>query len=502
MSRLVLMCLLLAVWPAQAASEEARRFAVIVGANAGALGRPALRYAHADAQAMADVLREVGRFAADDVQVLLDPRPEELLSTLDTALALAAVEGRGAMVLFYYSGHSDESSVYPSGKPLELKAIKARLDGASATVRVGIVDACHGGGWTGAKGLSATSSFAVPAPLLIESEGSVLIASSSGLENANEAQALGGSIFTHHLLAGMRGAADQDHDGVISASEVFAYARELTVRDSAVLTSTPQHPSFHVNLRGREDLSLTRVSRGKSVVVVRQQQGPLQLLQVSSGRHVAEIPGGERTVSLALPPGRYLALRQDRGRRFARAFELGASGRFELDEGTLLPAENLAVATKGLHAHPWNVLTLDPMLLVFSAFSIGAERVLTPYWAARVDGIYALPRSQDGTPLPYGAQLEVGGRYYLFGRAPEGFYASGTVGLSYVGGDGQGGPRTHARAGLDGGFTWLVAKRLVFTLGLGSTVQFALSERAKSEVVEVNALALLPRARFSIGAAF
>src|SRR5690606_35291000 len=105
----------------------------------------------------------------------------------------------------------------------------------------GIVDACRGGGWTGAKGLAATTSFAVPESLLIESEGSVLMASSSGLENANEAQALGGSIFTHHLLAGLRGAGDLDANGEVSASEVFTYARELTVRDSAVLTATPQH---------------------------------------------------------------------------------------------------------------------------------------------------------------------------------------------------------------------------------------------------------------------
>ena len=477
MSRLLALCLLIAL-PAAAEGQEARRFAVIVGANAGALGRPSLQYAHDDARAMADVLRTVGHFAPDDVRLLFDPRPEELLSTLDVALGLAAAEPRGAMVLFYYSGHADELSLYPSGRRLMLSALKNRLDGASATVRVGILDACRGGGWTGAKGLTPTASFEVAQPMLIESEGSVLIASSSGLENANEAQVLGGSIFTHHLLAALRGAADLSGEGEVSASEAFAYARELTVRDSAILTSTPQHPSFQVNLKGREDLPLTRVARSASVVAVRQQDGPLQLLEVASGRHVVEIPAGKRTATVALAPGRYLALKQERGRRFARAFELGPAMRFELDEATLMPAENLAVATKGLHAHPWNTITLEPVALIGSVVVLGYERVMAPYWSLRGDFTYRLPIRGSEYTYPFGLDLELGGRYYFYGRAPEGLFTSSALGLSYAGVDGGGGPLTHGDLILDFGHTWLAWNRFAFTLAVGTKASLAMSTRA------------------------
>lgn len=499
MSRFLVLLLLVAL-PVAAAEQEARRFAVIVGANAGALGRPSLQYAHDDARAMADVLRTVGHFAPDDVRLLFDPRPEELLSTLDVALGLAAAEPRGAMVLFYYSGHADETALYPSGRRLMLSALKNRLDGASATVRVGILDACRGGGWTGAKGLSPTTAFAVAQPMLIESEGSVLIASSSGLENANEAQVLGGSIFTHHLLAALRGAADLSGEGEVSASEAFAYARELTVRDSAILTSTAQHPSFQVNLKGREDLPLTRMARSPSVVVVRQQEGPLQLLEVASGRHVVEIPAGKRTATVALAPGRYLALKQERGRRFARAFELGPDMRLELDEATLAPAENLAVATKGLHAHPWNTVTLEPLVLIVSRFVLGYERVMAPDWALRGDVAYQLPIQGYEYTHAAGLDLELGGRYYYFGRAPEGLFTSGGLGLRYAGVDQGGGPMTQGGMFLDFGHTSLAWNRFAFTAALGTEAMLAMSARALES--QGTGIKLVPRIRLSIGAAF
>src|SRR5690606_1716873 len=157
--------------------------------------------------------------------------------------------------------------------------------------------------------------------------------------------------------------------------------------------------------------------------------------------------------TVALAPGRYLALRQDRGRRFARAFELGAASRFELDEDTLVPAENLAVATKGLHAHPWNVITVDPVPLFWSRISLGYERVVAPYWSLRADGAYSLPGRDPkmGVNFPYGTSLDLGGRYYFFGRAPEGLFVNGSGGLDYVGADDLGGPTTYGRLGTDFG---------------------------------------------------
>ena len=502
--RALLLLLALLLWTTPALAGEARRFALVVGANAGALGRPPLRYAHQDARAFSEVLVQAGRFKSEDVQVLLDPRPKELLATLDAALGLAAAEPGGAMVLFYYSGHADETTLYPSGRKLALKEIRERLEGSDATLRIGILDACRGGGWTGAKGLSPTSSFEVDAPLQLQSEGSILLASSSGIEDANEAAVLGGSIFTHHLIAALRGGADLNEDGHVTVAEAFGYTRERTVRDSAVLTSAPQHPSFQVHLKGREDLPLTFLSLAPSVVQLTQKQGPIQLLDVAHGRHVVELPRGGRTTTVALPPGRYVALRQDRHRRFAHAFELQEGQRFELNEDALTPAENLAVASKGLHAHPWNVVSLEPIPLMGGRVVLGFERVLTPYFSGRVDlGFKPLTEGEGETQHPPAAAVDLGGRYYFFGRAPEALFVGGSMGLHYESvTQGEPGPRTNAIGLLEVGNTWLVAKRFVFTLAFGTTVTFPLSEAARPGVPADLGYVLAPQARVGVGAAF
>src|SRR5689334_14144580 len=95
-----------------------RRLAVVVGANDPAPGRQALRYAQSDAQLMADVLVRVGRFAKPDVQVLLEPRPGEVLAALDAAARELLSAGPDSLLLFYYSGHSDGQQVFPHGDSL------------------------------------------------------------------------------------------------------------------------------------------------------------------------------------------------------------------------------------------------------------------------------------------------------------------------------------------------------------------------------------------------
>ncbi len=157
------LALSLASTPAQPAPMQ--RLAVIVGAQQGAAGRAPLKYSHRDASELARVLNEVGEFS--DVVTLQDPAPEAVLEALDGQLTRAAAAAGESLVLFYYSGHADERALYPAGKPLPLAAVKSRLENRAASVRVGIIDACRGGAWTRAKGLTAEPAFEVNLPLEI-----------------------------------------------------------------------------------------------------------------------------------------------------------------------------------------------------------------------------------------------------------------------------------------------------------------------------------------------
>jgi hypothetical protein len=291
--------------PASARPVPPLRVAVLVGANAAAPGRAPLMFGHDDAAKMASVLTTVAGFRPQDVYLLRDPAAADLLLALQAA-ADRLEDRPESLLYFYYSGHADEQALYPAGQSLPLAKVRALIDGANISVRIGMVDACRGGGWTRAKGLRPDQPFPVHWPLGLETEGSVLIASSSGLESAHESDQLRGSFFTHHFAVALRGAADRNANGEVTITEAFEYAKERTIRDTLKVAREAQHPSYAVNLRGRRDLVLAQVTRATSNLELDQKQGPLELVHIDSGVSLLELPEGQRQVRLAVPPGIYL----------------------------------------------------------------------------------------------------------------------------------------------------------------------------------------------------
>jgi hypothetical protein len=331
---------------AQAADPApARRIAVIVGANDPSPGRTPLKYAQSDALLMADVLVRVGRFAKSDVQVLLEPRPAEVLAALDTAARTLAAAGPSSMLVFYYSGHSDGQQVFPHGDALTLSDLRDRLGRSTAGVRIAILDTCRGGGWTRTKGLSVGPPLDAIDLMNVATEGTALLSSSSGLENAHEAGAVHGSFFTHHVAAGLLGAADKSGDGNVTLQEVFEYAKERTVRDSARMATTTQHPSFDLQLRGRQDIVLAQVASSASALEVSQNDA-LEVIHLASGVTVLETPPGRQQLRLALVPGRYVVRRVANGRVMSKEVEVRAGATVTLSEAQLELTGSETLASK------------------------------------------------------------------------------------------------------------------------------------------------------------
>jgi hypothetical protein len=364
--------LLLMLPAARAGAQAARRVAVVVGANDAAPGRKPLRFSHQDAQAFARVLQDVAGFAAADVLVMFDPEPQALLEALDQKLAILGASAGETLVLFYYSGHADSAALFPHGRALALSDLRARLGDARAGVRVGIIDACRGGGWTGAKGLSETAPFHVSLPEALSSEGTVLIASSSGIEDAHESEQLGGSFFTHHWNAGLRGAADRNADGSVTVGEAFEYAKALTIRDTAIHASVAQHPSFSMQLRGRHDLTLSTITAANALLSVTQHLGPLELVHLESGVVVLELPKGARRMRLAVAPGRYLVRRRQNGRVWGRELSVRAGQVEQVEEAGLELMGSPVLAVKRSQPRPLTLSTL-PAKSQEITFSLGVR---------------------------------------------------------------------------------------------------------------------------------
>ena len=368
-----LLAALLAGAAALSAPAPVHRVAVLVGANRAAAGTAELRYAHADSRSLADTLVQVGSFAPEDVHVLLDPEPSVVLFILDRELEALRAKGGESLLLFYYSGHADGGALYPAGQPLPLRELRSRLENPAATIRVGIVDACGGGGWTGAKGLLASEPFAVEQGLVLSGQGTALIASSSGLESAHESEGLLGSFFTHHLVAALRGAADVRGDGVITLGEAFAYAKERTVRDTAAVPSGPQHPSFDLHLRGRTDLPLAQIPVAGTRLDLIQRIGPLQVIYLTSGLEILELPAGRRSVKLALRPGRYLIRRRGNETYWSREVAVEPGQSVTVNEESLTLSGVPLLVSKRFLEPPSGTLSLPSALRCAAGFRGGVR---------------------------------------------------------------------------------------------------------------------------------
>src|SRR5439155_1903876 len=102
------------------------------------------------------------------------------------------------------------------------------------------------GGLTRVKGMHAGPAIELDLANDLATRGEALLTSSTSDELARESDNLKGSFFTHHLVSGLRGAADQSKDGRVTLAEAYQYAYGKTVAQAA----GGQHPTFKYDLAG------------------------------------------------------------------------------------------------------------------------------------------------------------------------------------------------------------------------------------------------------------
>ena len=302
---------------ATAARADVRRFAVFVGSNIGDPHETLLHHAEDDAVRVAQTLRSLGDFPADQVLVLNGVTASELRDAI-IRLNMRVREQHDAVLLLFYSGHADAEALHLAGTHFPLAELKALLVGSPATSRLLVVDACRSGSLIGLKGAQPTQPFTVAAPEEPTPEGFAVLASSTATEAAQESLSLGGSFFTHYLNSGLLGAADLNRDGAVSLSELYAFASTDTRAATVTSPAGQQTPTFQFMLGGRHDLVLTHPGRRDARVgVLEFAEAGRYIVQRWNGSvlaaPVAEIASHEPGGKLALPPGHYRITR--RGQR-------------------------------------------------------------------------------------------------------------------------------------------------------------------------------------------
>ena len=330
---LLLLCLAL---PAHASTT---RVALVVGSNAGGGDLPPLRYAESDASKMARVLLELGQVEADDLVLLQGKSVADLEAALQKLRARVNAakpnpETR-TVLLFYFSGHSDGESIELGREALSYSRLKTLLSGSGADVRLAIIDACRSGAGFKEKGGKQAAPFAIKMADQLNASGEAFITSSAEDEAALESSEVMGSVFTHNLVSGLRGAADASGDKLVTLAEAYRYAYDQTVARTALMPVGAQHPNYDFRISGQGELVMATLQRPSASLHFPEGTERSVVVDVLRDQVVAEVPASAAQ-EVALPPGEYGVRLFKGGQSFGGRVTLADGARKQLAWGDLV----------------------------------------------------------------------------------------------------------------------------------------------------------------------
>ncbi len=358
--RAAIAALLLAGSLCPAPAAAAARFAIVVGNDAGATGRPRLYFAEKDADRVRATLLELGDFTDDRVVVLKGRGAaalREAFAATEARIQTTRRSGERTLLVVYFSGHAGSVGLELGNDTVSYDELRKLTAASQADTRIVVLDACESGGLTQVKGARPVPAIDFALPADESAQGTAFITSAAVGEAAQESAALGGSFFTHHLDVGLRGAADADGDGQVTLAEAFRYTSARTVAQTAGTQSGVQHPTYEFRMSGRGDVVLADLRKAEARLVFPADPGATWFLKGPKGV-LAEVPAQPTPFTLALPAGRYAVERRSpQGRATGEVtLEKGATQqlpllsptRYEVARSKGGPKPNLAFAEGGI----------------------------------------------------------------------------------------------------------------------------------------------------------
>lgn len=385
--------------PSAAHAVQQVRAALVIGNNYGQPDETPLLYAERDAERMADVLVRLGGVPEHNLLLLRGangPRLERVMADLAKRIRTKRAAGPVEVLLFvYYSGHASVGQLHLGSSQVTFTRLKKLVRTVGADVSVFVVDACRSGGMTRVKGAAAAAPFQIKVEDQLQSSGTAIIASSAAGEDAQESERLGGGIFTHHFINGLRGAADATSDQRVTIGEAYRYAYSQTLTSTS-RTRFVQHPTYAFAIKGRQELTLTRTDQPHG-------QGRLHL--VNPGFYIISEPSrGDLVVAelqarggtdVVLPRGNYLVRR--RGLRVVREATIAVreGQRADVHKAKMVPIPYGITVRRGLATR--NVISVDAM-----------TSAAQPLLAGQSGGLFG---SLGATVETHGARLQLRLRY-------------------------------------------------------------------------------------------
>src|SRR5262249_11135478 len=153
------------------------------------------------------------------------------------------------------------------------------------------------------------------------------------------------------FVAGLRGAADRNHDGKITLTEAYQYAYEQTLGRTQNTAHGPQHPAYDMHLSGTGDVVITDLRSTESTLVLPSPlKGRITIVD-KRGRVAVELTknAGE-PLSLALPNETYTVRVENNAGEFVATVTLEHGGELAFEQGLLRRASPEETKARGHHA--------------------------------------------------------------------------------------------------------------------------------------------------------
>jgi len=326
-------------------NARGERYALLAGNSEASGNYAALKYVKNDIASLRGILSDFCGFSGDNIVTLYNGTPADLSTALRSFCSRVS-PSKGDLFLFYYSGHAEAAFLKMGNSQYPLDSLKRELAAIPSDIRIGIFDACQSGSFTRTKGGKLDEPF-----LFREDEktkGQVLLSSSSIDENAQESDALGGSVFTFYFVNALRGSADASGDGRVTLTEAYQYSYNRTIARTAGTPGGAQHPSYQFRIQGEGDIVLADLNVStRGVMLDRDVQGAITVVNEQNGvmADLNKEKGG--SVLIALAAGRYQVYARRENLRYRADIEVKARNIVHLTQRSFALTASDAGRNKG-----------------------------------------------------------------------------------------------------------------------------------------------------------
>jgi len=235
----------------QAVSRRIGRWAVVVGISDYQYdtrrdpekGIPNLKYAHRDAQTFAEFLISPagGAFSPDQVRLLINQQAtvKEVRKAIGDFLAQSLEDD---LVILFFAGHGTPDPKNPKnlyllcydtepgnfyGTALPMWEIDVALTRTIRSKRVFVLaDACHSAGVAGTRAIAPANQFNKYIEAIAQSKKGITKITASRADELSQERKFpdgGHGVFTHYLIEGLKGPADENADGFVTMKEAYNF---------------------------------------------------------------------------------------------------------------------------------------------------------------------------------------------------------------------------------------------------------------------------------------